>query len=119
MGDDETRPVVHEVREGVLDQHLGFRIEGGGRLVQDQDRRVTENCPRNRNPLPLPTRKPLAALPDQGLILVVEAYDELVGVRGARGRLDFLASSVGLAVCNVRGDGVVEENRFLRHHPDL
>ena len=40
--DDERRAIGHQVVQRVLDQPLGFGVERGGRLVEDQDRRVAQ-----------------------------------------------------------------------------
>ncbi len=45
VGDDERRPVAHQVGERVLHQALRFGVERRGRLVEDQDRRVLEDAP--------------------------------------------------------------------------
>src|SRR5690349_7755630 len=59
---DERRPVQHQGRQGVLNQHFGLGIERRRCLVENQNRRVTQNRSRNRNPLPLAPRQTLAAL---------------------------------------------------------
>lgn len=38
VGNDHRRPVLHQLHQRVLHKLLGFRIQRGGRLVQDQDR---------------------------------------------------------------------------------
>ena len=38
VGDDEGRAALHQPRDGVLHQALGFGIERAGRLVEQQDR---------------------------------------------------------------------------------
>ena len=65
MRDDERRAVPHQVRQRLLHQPLGFGVERRGRLVEDQDRRVLQERPRDRQPLPLAARQPLAALADR------------------------------------------------------
>ena len=46
---------------------LGLGVDGGRRLIEDQDRRVERQRPGERNQLPLPSRQ-RAALLDHGLI---------------------------------------------------
>ena len=53
VGDDEGRPPLHELGEALLDRGLVLAVEGGGRLVQDQDARVGQDRPRDRDALPL------------------------------------------------------------------
>ena len=57
VGDDERRPVLHDVGQGGLDQSLGFRIERRGGFIQDQDGRIFEKSPGDRQALPLPDRE--------------------------------------------------------------
>ena len=38
--------------ERIQELILGFRIDGTGRLVKYQNRRVQQQCPRDRQPLP-------------------------------------------------------------------
>ena len=50
-----------------LNDGLGLRIDGGRRLIEDQDRRVERQRPGERNQLPLPGRQRPALL-DHGLV---------------------------------------------------
>ena len=63
--DDERRAVPHQVGERILHQQLRLGVERRGRLVENQDRRVLQQRARDREPLPLPARQPLAALADR------------------------------------------------------
>ena len=65
VGDDERRAALHQVREGAGDERLGLGVELRGRLVEDQDRGVLVDRPRDREPLALAAREPGAALPDR------------------------------------------------------
>ena len=56
MRNDERRPVEHQRRERVLDQQLGLGIQRRGGLVQNQNRRVLQQRPRDGQPLALPAR---------------------------------------------------------------
>ena len=61
-----------------LDRGLGLVVDGGGRLVEDQDRRVFEQRARDGQPLALAAGELLAALADDRLEAVRHALDELV-----------------------------------------
>ena len=37
VGNDQARPVVQDLFEGLLDEHLGSGVDRAGRLVQQQD----------------------------------------------------------------------------------
>ena len=43
VGDDDGGAVAEDVAEGVLDERLGLRVEGGGGLVEDEDLWVLED----------------------------------------------------------------------------
>ena len=52
VGDDDRRPVLDDILQSPLHQRLGDRIQAGGRLVEDQDAGVGQNCPGQRDALP-------------------------------------------------------------------
>ena len=62
----------HQRRQRVLHQHLRLGVERRGGLVEDQDRRVSQDRARDRQPLPLAARQPLPALADHRLVAAVE-----------------------------------------------
>ena len=53
VGDDDRGPVAEQRPERVLDLALGRQVEGGGRLVQDQDPGVGKEGPGKGDQLPL------------------------------------------------------------------
>ena len=55
VGDHNGSPVLHQVEQGFLHQFFRFRIEGAGRLVQNQNGRVFQNRPGYAQPLALPS----------------------------------------------------------------
>ena len=79
------RPLA-ALRDGALDPVLGGRIDGGGRIVQDQDARIGEEGARQGQPLALSAGERDAALADDGLVPLVEGLDELMRLRGLGGR---------------------------------
>ena len=54
MRDDEARAALGQAIHRPLDQKLGARVDGAGRLVQNQHRRVLEHRTRDRQQLLLP-----------------------------------------------------------------
>ena len=56
-----------ELRQRGLHQVLGFGVERGGRLVEDQDRRVLQDRARDGDALALPAGEQRAALADHGV----------------------------------------------------
>src|ERR1700722_16652745 len=55
MGDDDHGPAARDAQQVGVDQRLAFRVERAGRLVQDQDARIGNQGPGNRQALLLPT----------------------------------------------------------------
>ena len=68
--DGDRRPTLGKALERLLDEPLGLRVEGRGRLVQHEDGRVPEDRARNRDPLLLASREAIAALADHGVVAV-------------------------------------------------
>ena len=114
----EVRPLQEPV-ERLLDQHLGRAVDVRGGLVEDEDPRVGEQRPRDRDQLPLAGRQAGAALAHR----VVEAAREprrhpVDADRGGRG-LDLLVRRVRLREADVRRDRAAEEERVLQHDAEL
>ena len=84
MGDDDGRPTDHQPLQCLLDQELGFGVDRGRRLVQDQDRRVPQHRSGDGQPLPLTAGELDSALTNQGLIPVRKLLDEVVGISDTR-----------------------------------
>src|SRR5436309_8426701 len=72
--DEEHRPTAEEVAHPREEVVLRARVERGGRLVQDDERRVAKERARERDALPLPDRHVLSAHE-------VRAEDRVVTVR--------------------------------------
>ena len=119
VGDDEGRPALHQVGEGLLHQPLGLGVERGGGLVEDEDGRVLEQGARDGDALPLPAGEPAPPLADHGVVAARQVEDEVVGEGRARRRLDARLVHVVEAVGDVGAHGVVEEHRLLGHEADL
>ena len=64
VGDDDAGPALGDVAKGLLDRRLGAAVEGAGRLVEDQDRRILEQGSGDRDPLLLAARQLEPALAD-------------------------------------------------------
>ena len=115
MGDDDRRAPRRELGQRRLHRGLGLVVERGGRLVEDQDRRVLEEDARDGDALLLATGKPCAPLPHLGLVAFGQVADELVHT-GAPGRFaDLGGGGVGQTIGDVVGDRPVEEVDVLLH----
>ena len=62
MRDHERGPALHEPPQRLLDKDFALRVQRAGRLVQQQDRRVTQDRPGQRDSLPLPAGQPYGAI---------------------------------------------------------
>ena len=65
--DDDGGAVAQHALDGLLDELLGLGIDGAGRLVEDEERRVKGECACERDELLLPDRESRAALAHLGL----------------------------------------------------
>jgi hypothetical protein len=54
VGDDERGATVQEASQRAFDLPLGADVDGARRLVEDQDARIGEQRPRERDELALP-----------------------------------------------------------------
>ena len=88
--DDERRPPGEEEAQRLLDLPLRADVHRRGRLVEDQDARVGEQRPRERDELALAQRETGAALLELRLVAVLEPEDELVRAHRSRGADDVL-----------------------------
>jgi hypothetical protein len=79
--DDEGRAALHQVREAFLNHGLRFGIEAGGRFVEDQNARIGQDGARDRDSLPLAAGELDAALADDGVVLQLVLFGELVHAR--------------------------------------
>src|SRR5215207_5389734 len=124
VGDGDHRLAFHERRERLLDRGLDLRVEGGCRLVEDEDRRVLEDHPCDRDALALPAGELDAALADMRLVavpafVVLELQDEVMRMGEACRTLDLLARRFGAPVSDVVADRTVQERGVLRDDCDL
>ena len=100
-----------QVLQRRLDLALRLGVDGRGRLVEDQDARIDQQRPGDRDPLPLAAGERLAALADERVVAVGQPQDELVRARRPGGRDDLVARRVRPAVGDVLGDRAVEQER--------
>uniref|UniRef100_A0A8W7PY09 Uncharacterized protein n=1 Tax=Anopheles coluzzii TaxID=1518534 RepID=A0A8W7PY09_ANOCL len=74
---DERGPVEYGRIERLLDHRFAGRIERTGRFVQDEYRRLLQQCPCNRDPLPLAPAKLYAPFAHHRLVPIGQPADEL------------------------------------------
>ena len=115
--DDEHGAAPDQPVDRFLHEALGLHVERARGLVEDEDRRIAQQRPRDRDALALPAAEPGAALAQQRVVALRELDDEVMGVRGAGRGLDLVPGEVGAAVGDVGEHRVVQEDRLLRHDP--
>ena len=117
VGDHQRGAPFHDPFQGLVDKGLGFGVEMGGGLVEDEYLRVFQDHPGQGDPLLLAARQSVAPLPHHRVVSVRQGDDEVVDVGRPGGRLDLLLTGVRFGVAQVGGDGVVEEERLLGYDP--
>ena len=119
MGDGKGGAIRDEALQGLLDLVLGLGVHRTGGFVQDEDARIADQGPGDRNALALAAREPAAALAHFSVVPVREVHDKPVRIGRARHRDDLLAGGFRPAVRDVLGDAAMEEQRLLQHDADL
>ena len=74
--------------EGVVNGRLDPGVDRAGGVVEDEDARVEQDGPGQRDPLTLAAREGQPALADDGVVAPRQLLDELVGLRRPGRRLD-------------------------------
>src|SRR5207237_5547018 len=84
-------------------------VEGGGGLVEQQDPRVAQHRPRQRDPLALAAGQSRAPLADRGVVALRQRQDELVDLGVAGGGLHLAVTGRRAAQTDVLADRRVEQ----------
>mmetsp|Transcript_10713 Transcript_10713/g.25405 ORF Transcript_10713/g.25405 Transcript_10713/m.25405 type:complete len:494 (-) Transcript_10713:604-2085(-) len=117
--DDNGGAAGHEPLECALDEPFALRVQGRGRLVEEEHLGVLEDGPGDCHALLLPARQLHPALADGGLVAGRELQDEGVGVRRLGGTPDLRLGGARPAVGDVLVDGRGEQGGLLGDEPDL
>jgi len=84
--DHDARPPFHQRSERRLDQRLRFRIEIRGRFVEDQDARIFQNHPGNRDALLFAPAEAIPTLSDDRIIALWQLANDIMNVRRRQAR---------------------------------
>ena len=98
---------------------LGFGVDRGGGVVQDEDARVHQQGAGDGDALFLPAGEGDAALADAGVVASGSCQDEFVRLGGCGSLDDLLIGGAGAAEGDVFADGSGEEGRLLEDDADL
>ena len=115
MGDGQRRAAGLQFADRRVDLALGLHVEVGRGLVEDQDRRVLEQRPRDGEALALAAGDLGAHLADRRLVAVRQAVDPGLEIRAPRRLVDLGLGRVRLAHADVVADGGVEDVVALGH----
>ena len=119
MRDGDHGPAFGQTLERDLDLLFALGVERGGGFVEQEDRRVLEQCARDREPLLLAAGEEAAFVADDRLVALRLGHDEVVRVGGLGGGVDFFRGGIEPAELDVFEDGVVKQKRLLRDEADL
>ena len=121
------QPVRHHERGAALHQFANDRhdsllrrgVEGGRRFVEQKDRRILEEGPRNTDALALADTEVPAPLANLAGKPVRHAGDEIVGLRTLRRLDDFIFRGFRTAVGDILPHRRREEESVLQDHADI
>ncbi len=119
MGDDERGAALHHLAQGRADLLLHAGVNARGRVVEDEDARLHEDGPGNRDALALPAGKREPLLANDGVVAFGQPGDEIVGVSEASGALDLLVGRVHPPVGDVVPDSVGKEEGVFEDNADV
>ena len=117
--DDNTGfPLAQEI-EAALDFLLRYAVEGGGRLIQDENGRILQKDPGDGNTLFLPAGEHHAALTDKAFISIRHVHDILMDFRANRGFHNFPVACTRPAVTDVIHNRAGEQENVLLDDSDI
>ena len=119
MGDDDGRVTAAPPLQGIENAPFGAGVHGGEGVVQHQNRRLLEQRPGQRQPLPLAAGKREAALADLRFVAGREVDDGVVDRRFLGYRAQLAVGRLGPRHAQIGGDAARIQERVLQHHADL
>src|SRR5262249_59577168 len=97
MRDDEGRAAFHHLGQRRLDSGLGQRVERARRLVENEDWRILEQRPRDRQTLALSAGEQASAFTDVGGKTLRQALDHVEDLRTLASRAQVLVPRLRLS----------------------
>ena len=88
MGDHQCGAPGHQAGQRLLDQVFALCVECAGGFIQQQDRRIDQQCTGDGQALPLPAGQADATLAQRCLVALRQLPDECVGMGTPGGCLD-------------------------------
>src|SRR6476646_12205104 len=119
VGDHDSRTIANEIGDGLLHQTFRLSVECGGRLVQNENGCVDQNCTSDSQSLALTAGKKDAALADNRIVTLGHFANEVVRQSDQRCFFDLDVGGVRFAVSDVVANRVVEKDDLLSYQSDL
>ncbi len=119
MRDDQCRTVFHQTFQRHLHQPLTFGIQRTGSLIQQQDRRIFQDRPRNCHALSLTTGQARTTLTEEGVKTFRQCTDKLIGRRCDCRLFNCKIIGIRFTIANIFTGAVTKQNRFLGHQSNL
>ena len=116
--DDQRGPAAHDLVQRIVDLGLQARVDGRGRVVEDEQAGVGDQRPGQRHPLPLAAGQGKSLLAHHRVVAQRQPLDELVRLGGPGRRQDLLVGRVRPAVGDVGPHRVGEQEALLHDQPD-
>ena len=116
MRDGQHRAPLARLTQGILNLVLRLAVQRACGFVEQQDRRVFQQGPRDTDTLLFPPRQFQPAFTHSGFIPVGQTLDKVVDLRRFCRRFDVFLRGVIAAIGDVIADGIVEQHGILRHH---
>ena len=104
--DDQARRARKVGFEALSQRRVGAVVEGGERVVEDQDLRLSRERPRDRQPLLLPAGQVCAALRDLAVKSVRKRVDKVLRLRK---RQRFVERRFGALTCGAAEREVMQQ----------
>ncbi|MCM8768900.1 MAG: hypothetical protein NC911_04365 [Candidatus Omnitrophica bacterium] len=119
VGNHKRSATSQQVLNGLLNKFFRLIVHRGCSLIQNQNRRVLQNCPGNGNPLFFSNRKPYSSFPNLLVITTGKGSDKLVGIGQSCCLNNFFHGSPRFAVGDVFQDSTVEKKWLLHNNTDV
>ena len=119
MCNGKCRAPFHQTRNRRLNLLLGRCIQRRCGLIENENPRIVQNCPRDRYPLFFATRQTPAAFPHPHVITIGLFDDKLVCFGCHCGAHHLVKGRVWFAIGDIFGNCAVKQKGLLMYHPDL
>src|SRR5258708_7849321 len=119
MRDDERRSASLQLLQRFQQQRLRLRVQRTRRLIQNQNRCILEEGPRDREALPLAASQADPSFSDLGLVSLGQRRNKLVSTCSTSCRLNLPKSYPWSGIRDIFANAGREQNRLLKHERDV